>query len=97
MSAPGGVGVGARWRANPFFVLGLPPTASRAEVERAGQKLIAQLELGVTSAATYTTPLGPVPRTAEGVRTAVTQLRDPAGRLLHELWATPIADPVGER
>ena len=72
---------------NPFFVLGLPADASRIEVEREAQKLLGMLELGFAAAASYDTPLGPRPRTAELVRAAVAALRDPSQRLVAELWA----------
>ena len=71
---------------NPFYVLGLPASATRAEVEREGTKLLGMLELGLASAATYETPLGSMPRTAEQVRLAMAALRDPDKRLVHELW-----------
>src|SRR6185503_7143931 len=72
---------------NPFFVLGLAPSATAREVEREAQKLLGMLELGLAAAATYATPLGPRPRTAEKVRAAAATLRDPRGRLIAELWA----------
>jgi hypothetical protein len=75
-----------RWAENPLLVLELAPEASRAEIERAGQKLLAMLELGLRTAALYPTPLGPRARTAESVRAAVAELRDPDKRLVHELW-----------
>ena len=74
-------------RENPFFVLGVAPDAGRLEIEREAQKLLGMLELGFADAQTYTTPLGPVPRTAEAVRAAVAALRDPYRRLIAELWA----------
>jgi len=77
----------ARLKENPFYVLGLPPTCTRMELERAGQKLLAMLELGLEEAKHYATPLGPQPRTPEAVRAAMSELRDPSRRLLHELWA----------
>jgi hypothetical protein len=73
--------------ANPFFVLGVTTEASRIEVERESQKLLGMLELGFAEVQTYATPLGPQPRTAEGVRAAVAALRDPYQRLVAELWA----------
>lgn len=83
---------------NPFYILGVPTTASRAEVERQAQKLIGMLEMGLKAAARYTTPLGPFPRTADLVRQAADELRDPSRRLLHELWAAlppePLASPA---
>ena len=72
---------------NPFFVLALTPDATRMEVEREAHKLLGMLELGFADAATYATPLGPQPRTAELVRAAAAALRDPYQRLLAELWA----------
>ncbi|MFO0755754.1 MAG: hypothetical protein U0359_04655 [Byssovorax sp.] len=74
-------------RDNPFYVLGLRPEATRAEVERQGAKLLSMLELQLKSAATYRTPLGVFPRTADSVRRAMAELRDPSARLGHELWA----------
>lgn len=79
---------GERLRANPFFVLGLRPDCGRAEVEREGQKLLAMLELDLAAARTYASPLGVHPRSAELVREAMAELRDPERRLIHELWAT---------
>ena len=81
------------WTESPFFVLGLPPDAPRPEVERAAQKLLAELALGRGTATTYATPLGPRTRTADLVRAALAELRDPRKRLLHELRARM---PVGE-
>ncbi|HEY4244164.1 MAG TPA: hypothetical protein VGM88_30335 [Kofleriaceae bacterium] len=72
---------------NPFFVLGLAPSATRMEAEREAQKLLGMLELGFPQVATYATPLGPQPRTAEAVRAAVAALRDPYQRLVAEVWA----------
>ena len=66
---------------------GLRPEAGRLEVEREGQKLLGMLELRLKAAATYMTPLGPQTRTADRVRVAMAELRDPEKRLLHEFWA----------
>lgn len=73
---------------NPFYVLELPVTAGRADIERQGQKLLGMLELGLKQAASYRTPLGSFPRTAEQIREAMADLRDPDRRLAHELWAS---------
>jgi hypothetical protein len=78
---------------NPFYILGLRPDCSRADLEREGQKLLAMLELGMASAQSYPTPLGPAQRTADSVRQAMAELRDPQRRLLHELWAQLPASP----
>lgn len=78
---------------NPFFVLGIPKAATRMEVERAGQKLLAQLAIRSASAKTYTSPFGPRQRDEAKVRAALAALRDPEERALHELWAAaPEAD-----
>jgi hypothetical protein len=73
---------------NPFYVLELRPDCSRAEVERAGQTLLGMLELELSQAQSYASPIGRHRRSPELVRTAMAELRDPNKRLLHELWAT---------
>ena len=77
----------AAWRGNPFYVLELSTQASRAEVERAGQKLLGLLALGSANATQYDTPFGPASRDADNVRQALATLRDPNQRVVHELWA----------
>src|SRR3954470_1889026 len=84
----------ARFADNPFYVLGLGPGCGRAEVEREGQRLLAMLELGLSPAERYPTPVGERERTADKVRQAMAELRDPDRRLLHELWAQL---PAGRR
>ena len=74
---------------NPFYVLELAPDCTRAEVERAGQKLLAMLELELKGASRFTTPHGAHRRDAALVREAMAELRDPQRRLFHELWAQP--------
>lgn len=71
---------------NPFFVLGITPSATRMEVERAGQKLLAQLAIGVAAANSYATPFGKRERDESKVRGALAMLRDPEKRTLYELW-----------
>jgi hypothetical protein len=86
----------ARLRENPFFVLGVPVTASRIEIEREAGKLLGMLELGLAPAQRYASPLGWHPRTPDLVRAAVATLRDPRRRLLAEAWArhlTVVAEP----
>ena len=90
MSAPSSTSVAAssaKLAENPFFVIGVAPGASRIEIEREGQKLLGMIELGFAEALTYATPLGPRPRDGEAVRAALAALRDPARRLVAELWA----------
>lgn len=76
-----------RWKQNPFFILDLEPSASNLEVERAGRKLLGQLELGLQSARFVETPLGSLERSADDVRRALAELRDPRKRAEHEVWA----------
>jgi hypothetical protein len=78
---------GLRLRDNPFYVLELRPDATRAAIERQGSKLLGMLELSLKSARSYRTPVGPGERTADKVRRAMAELRDPSRRLEHELWA----------
>ena len=62
---------------NPFEVLGVSATASPAEIERAAQRLLAELALGVSGDGD-----------ADGeheVRRALDELRDPRRRLLAEV------------
>jgi hypothetical protein len=68
-------------------VLGVPVSASRMDVERAGQKLLAQLEIGAESAKRFDAGGQQVERTPDLVRAALTTLRDPDQRLEAELLA----------
>jgi len=77
--------------ANPFLVLAVAPSASAAEIERQGQRLLAELAAGLDGARRYTTPSGARARTPEMVRSAIAELRDPARRLAHEWWARGMA------
>ncbi len=77
----------AAWRANPFFVLEVKTDASRIDIERAGQRLLARFEVSPESAARYQTPLGSGVRDADMVRQALAALRDPVQRVTCELWA----------
>jgi hypothetical protein len=88
---------------NPFYVLGVPTTATRTELEREGTKLLSMLELGLKEAKVYRSPLGEHERTAEAVRAAMAELREPKRRLVHELLASlpasvvvPKHTPVGD-
>jgi hypothetical protein len=77
----------ARRLVNPFLVLALPLRASREQIEREGAKLLAMLAAEVPGAAAYETPAGTRERSAELVRAALAELRDPDRRLVHEQWA----------
>jgi hypothetical protein len=72
---------------NPFYVLELGPGATAAEIERAGQRLLAMLAVGIEAAKAFPTPTGNRPRDADRVRAALHELRDPKKRARHELWA----------
>ncbi|HSM93914.1 MAG TPA: hypothetical protein VLT47_13610 [Anaeromyxobacteraceae bacterium] len=81
---------------NPFHVLGVRADAARAEVEREGQRLLDALALGLAGADAFATPFGPGQRTAEDVREALAELRDPERRALHEVFAAaPAPSPAG--
>jgi hypothetical protein len=83
------------WRRNPFFVLELTTDAPRIDIERMGQKLLALLEVGSVEVASYQTPFGSATRDSDLVRQALAALRDPNGRILHELWAD-VGGPIEE-
>jgi len=80
---------GQKFEQNPFYVLGVPASATRMEVERAGQKLLAQLAIGAASAKRYRSPLGEHERDENSVRSALALLRDPEQRAACELWLEP--------
>ena len=73
---------------NPFYVLGVATTATRTDLEREGNKLLSMLQLDLKESKTYRSPVGEHPRTAEAVRAAMAELRDPKRRLVHELLAS---------
>src|SRR5262249_28672948 len=77
----------ARFADNPFYVLGVRPPAAPMGIERAFQTLPRLLGPGLARATAYPTPVGVEMRTADKVRHAVAELRDPERRLGHELWA----------
>ncbi|MBI4814723.1 MAG: hypothetical protein HY791_00615 [Deltaproteobacteria bacterium] len=76
-----------RLASNPFYVLGIPITATSMEIEREAQRILAMLELGLAAAKSYETPLGARERSKDLVREAMAELRDPRKRLIHELRA----------
>ena len=63
------------------------PREPRARSSARGRSSSGCWSSGSESAATYATPVGPAPRTADKVRRAMAELRDPERRLEHELWA----------
>ncbi len=77
--------------ANPFWVLAVAPDAGLAEVEREGAKLLAMLAAALPGADRYATPFGSEVRTAETVRQALAELREPDRRAAHEWWARGLA------
>jgi hypothetical protein len=77
---------------NPYFVLALPWDAPRSAIEREAQKWLGMLQLSFAEAMHYSTPLGLHVRTADLVRTAVAQLRDPASKVMAQMWAVHSGD-----
>jgi len=75
-------------RNNAFAVLGLTPSASRREIESVARRTLAQLELGVVSAATFPCPVTGTAqrRNPSLLRDALTRLRVPSLRAREELW-----------
>lgn len=76
---------------NPFWVLDATASMSRGDIERQGQKLLALLALAAPGSARYQTPLGPRTRTADDVRAALADLRDPSLRLRWEVVTQTVA------
>lgn len=70
---------------NPFRLLGLTPRASAREVEREGAKLLALLAAGLDDPSGMA-PFGPQARSAEQVRWAIAELREPHRRAVHEFF-----------
>ena len=86
---------------NPFYVLEVRPGATAMEIERAGQRLLAMLAVGIDAAKRYPTPAGERPRDADLVRRSLDELRNPELRWMHEIWARlppdalpPAAEPA---
>ena len=68
---------------------------------RQGKMILARLELGLASAQTHPSPLGPRPRSADDVRRAMQALSDPRRRLAAEPFAlaatmAPASPPPGD-
>ncbi len=78
---------------NPFFVLEIPSKATPGEIERAGRKLIALLDVGGAAATKYQCAFGAFPRDATMIREAMAVLRDPKQRAKEALLASLIAPP----
>ena len=78
----------ARVVCNPFYVLGLTPTARAAQVTMQYRALHRDLRRG--RSLTFATPLGALPRDAELLAHAHAELRDPDLRLEHELRYVPM-------
>lgn len=70
---------------NPFRLLGLSPQASARDVEREGARLLAVVSAGMDDPKDMA-PLGPAERSAEQVRWAIAELRDPHRRAVHEFF-----------
>lgn len=75
------------YRKNLFRVLGLPVSASTADVRRQQKRLDMERKLGVTSNGTVAGLFALVPpATAEDTRAAMDRLADPESRLLDEVF-----------
>ena len=70
---------------NPFRILGVSPQATARDVEREGEKLLGLIAAGLDEPQTMA-PLGERSRSAEQVRWAMGELRDPHRRALHEFF-----------
>jgi len=84
----------APYERNPFYVLELTAGATPAEVERAGQKLLAMLGVGIEAAERHPVPGGERARDDSDVRWAMAELRDPLRRARWELYYTDPATPL---
>ena len=77
-----------------MLALVAPSAPATAEIERQGERLLAELAAGLAGARRYRTPFGEHERTPELVRASVAELRDPARRLRHEWWARGMSEPA---
>jgi len=84
----------APYERNPFHVLELTPDASALQVERAGQKLLAMLSVGLEGAGRYPAPGSVRTRDEPEVRWAMAELRDPGRRARWARWWTDPAVPL---
>lgn len=72
---------------NPFYVLELGTNPSLRDISRQKEKLLSMLELGLSAAQSYSTPLGNFERSVDTVRQAASTLSDPTHRVGWDLWA----------
>jgi len=73
---------------NPYFILEIDAAATPGEIERAGRKLLALLEVGSENVAQYTCSFGTFHRDATMIREAMSELRDPKKRARQALLAS---------
>ncbi len=76
-----------RFTKDPFYVLDVPRTATKPELEAVAASLLDALAQGVRGAARYLTPLGERRRDAGSVNEATHALREADTRIVHEVWA----------
>ncbi len=76
---------------NPFYVLGLTPSALDSDISVRHGSLDAKLRGG--RPLPYQTPLGPRTLDSELLDWAIRELRDPDRRLVHELRYVPLPTP----
>lgn len=80
---------------NPFRTLGLTPAATLRDVEREGGRILAMIAAGLDDPGVEGPLAPPKDRTAEHVRWAMSELRDPVRRTVHEFfWLSAEPLPV---
>ncbi|MEO7112014.1 MAG: hypothetical protein ABI183_16340 [Polyangiaceae bacterium] len=80
---------------NPYFVLEIAANATPGEIERAGRKLLALIDVGSEKVVEYTCSFGVFPRDATMIREAMAELRDPRKRTRHSLLASLLSADAG--
>lgn len=80
---------------NPYFILELEAPATRADVERQKNKLVALFDVSPARAARYLSPFGDATRSVDDVRRAAKTLEEARQRLWCGLWAKAWRDRAG--
>ena len=75
-----------RYLAWPFWLLGLEPSASNSDIEKAAREIEAKIQFKVPNAERYKTPFGDFNRDSFEIREAKAALQEPNSRLLAEFW-----------
>ena len=74
------------WQCWPFWVLGLTPSSSNSDIDKAARDLSSKIKLGFDNAAKFETPLGLFDRDEFLIREAKSKLQSPSDRLKAEFW-----------